>query len=240
MSGFVGRWLSSFCRLTVVGIGKHNIASVTKLPGRVVGMHWSNPPHLIPMIEVIPGERTGASVVEATTELVRSFGYRLGKRRIRINSISQSPTRTVAGSGIAGFDAMFEFAERIAPLGNADAASCADYTVTLLSDLTRMVTMQTLFHDGGFMMYPLLLESLLGLGVIIAKIYVLWVARRDTQRTLDTVAESSIGRDGRPVQLVDRSPFRPAPTGRCPWSPSGSSTAVATSISASLAMGSGE
>ena len=82
--------------------------------------------------------------------IVRSYGYRLGKRGIRINSISQSPTITTAGSGIAGFDAMFKFAERIAPLGNADADSCADYTVTLLSDLTRMVTMQNLFHDGGF------------------------------------------------------------------------------------------
>jgi len=82
--------------------------------------------------------------------IVRAFGYRLGRKRIRINSISQSPTRTVAGSGIAGFDAMFEFADRIAPLGNADAQSCADYAVTLLSDYTRMVTMQNLYHDGGF------------------------------------------------------------------------------------------
>lgn len=82
--------------------------------------------------------------------IVRSFGYRLGKRGIRINTISQSPTRTTAGSGITGFDAMYEFAERVAPLGNADAESCADYTVALLSDLTRMVTMQTLYHDGGF------------------------------------------------------------------------------------------
>ena len=82
--------------------------------------------------------------------IVRSFGYRLGKRGIRLNAISQSPTRTVAGSGIQGFDAMFEFSEQLSPLGNADAASCADYTVTLLSDLTRMVTMQTLYHDGGF------------------------------------------------------------------------------------------
>ena len=82
--------------------------------------------------------------------IVRSYGYRLGKRGIRINSISQSPTITTAGSGIAGFDAMFKFAERIAPLGNADADSCADYTVAMLSDLTRMVTMQNLFHDGGF------------------------------------------------------------------------------------------
>lgn len=82
--------------------------------------------------------------------IVRNYGYRLGKRGIRINAISQSPTKTTAGSGISGFDAMFEFAERIAPLGNADAESCADYTVSLLSDYTRMVTMQTLFHDGGF------------------------------------------------------------------------------------------
>ena len=82
--------------------------------------------------------------------IVRSFGYRLGKRRIRINSISQSPTPTKAGSGIVGFDAMYAFAERISPLGNADAESCADYAVTLLSDLTRMVTMQNLHHDGGF------------------------------------------------------------------------------------------
>ncbi len=82
--------------------------------------------------------------------IVRAWGYRLGRRGIRINAISQSPTRTTAGAGIKGFDAMFEFGNRLAPLGNADAQSCADYTVTLLSDLTRMVTMQTLFHDGGF------------------------------------------------------------------------------------------
>lgn len=82
--------------------------------------------------------------------IVRSFGYRLGKRDIRINAISQSPTDTTAGSGIEGFNAMYEFAERVAPLGNASADDCADYAVTLLSDLTRMVTMQTLYHDGGF------------------------------------------------------------------------------------------
>ncbi|GMQ81836.1 MAG: enoyl-ACP reductase [Rhodothermia bacterium] len=82
--------------------------------------------------------------------IVRSFGYRLGKKGIRINTISQSPTRTTAGVGIKGFDALFEYAERMAPLGNADAESCADYTVAMLSDMTRMVTMQTLFHDGGF------------------------------------------------------------------------------------------
>ena len=82
--------------------------------------------------------------------IVRSYGYRLGERDIRINAISQSPTKTTAGSGIEGFDAMYEFAERVSPLGNASADSCADYAVTLLSDYTRMVTMQTLYHDGGF------------------------------------------------------------------------------------------
>ena len=82
--------------------------------------------------------------------IVRSFGYRLGQRGIRINAVSQSPTKTTAGGGIQGFDAMFDFAEKVSPLGNADQASCADYCVTLLSDYTRMVTMQTLYHDGGF------------------------------------------------------------------------------------------
>ena len=82
--------------------------------------------------------------------IVRSWGARLGKHGIRINAISQSPTRTTAGQGISGFDAMFEFGDRLSPMGNASAASCGDYAVTLLSDLTRMVTMQTLYHDGGF------------------------------------------------------------------------------------------
>jgi enoyl-[acyl-carrier protein] reductase I len=82
--------------------------------------------------------------------IVRSYGSRLGQRGVRVNAISQSPTKTTAGAGIAGFDAMYEFADRIAPMGNADAESCADYTVSILSDYTRMVTMQTLFHDGGF------------------------------------------------------------------------------------------
>jgi enoyl-[acyl-carrier protein] reductase I len=82
--------------------------------------------------------------------IVRSWGYRLGRRGIRINAVSQSPTVTTAGSGISGFEAMYDFAERVSPLGNADAESCADFTVALLSDLTRMVTMQTLYHDGGF------------------------------------------------------------------------------------------
>ena len=100
--------------------------------------------------------------------IVRSFGYRLGRRGIRINAVSQSPTKTTAGGGIDGFDAMFDFAQKIAPLGNADAASCADYCVTLLSDYTRMVTMQTLYHDGGFSAMGVsdaIVEQLSGLAV---------------------------------------------------------------------------
>ncbi|MGH7453405.1 MAG: enoyl-ACP reductase FabI [bacterium] len=82
--------------------------------------------------------------------IARSFGARLGKRGIRVNTVSQSPTKTTAGAGIEGFDALYDFAEKVSPLGNATAEDCADYVVTLLSDMTRKVTMQNLFHDGGF------------------------------------------------------------------------------------------
>ncbi len=81
----------------------------------------------------------------------RSFGYIYGReRRVRINTISQSPTITTAGSGVKGFDRLLDFAERMSPLGNATAEDCADYCITLFSDLTRRVTMQNLFNDGGF------------------------------------------------------------------------------------------
>jgi enoyl-[acyl-carrier protein] reductase I len=83
--------------------------------------------------------------------VARSFGYFFGKEKnVRVNTISQSPTVTTAGKGVKGFDAFLNFAEKMSPLGNASAADCADYTVTLFSDLTRKVTMQNLFHDGGF------------------------------------------------------------------------------------------
>lgn len=83
--------------------------------------------------------------------IARSFGYIYGReRRVRINTISQSPTLTTAGSGIKGFDRLLDFAERMSPLGNATAEECADYCITLFSDLTRKVTMQNLFNDGGF------------------------------------------------------------------------------------------
>jgi enoyl-[acyl-carrier protein] reductase I len=85
--------------------------------------------------------------------IARSYGYRYGKlKNVRVNTVSQSPTKTKAGGGIGGFDSFFEFAEKMAPLGNASAEECADYVVTLFSDLTRKVTMQNLFHDGGYSM----------------------------------------------------------------------------------------
>ena len=85
--------------------------------------------------------------------IARSFGYRYGKyRQVRVNTVSQSPTPTTAGGGIGGFDKFYDFADKTAPLGNANADQCADYVVTLFSDLTKMVTMQNLYHDGGFSM----------------------------------------------------------------------------------------
>lgn len=83
--------------------------------------------------------------------IARSFGYIYGRERnVRVNTISQSPTMTTAGGGIKGFDSLMDFADRMSPLGNASADECADYCITLFSDLTRKVTMQTLYHDGGF------------------------------------------------------------------------------------------
>lgn len=83
--------------------------------------------------------------------IARSFGAIYGKKRhVRVNTVSQSPTKTTAGSGIAGMEDMFTYADKMSPLGNASASDCADYIVTLFSDLTRHVTMQTLYHDGGF------------------------------------------------------------------------------------------
>jgi enoyl-[acyl-carrier protein] reductase I len=83
--------------------------------------------------------------------IARSFGYHWGVRnKVRVNTISQSPTMTTAGSGVKGFDSFVSFAEKMSPLGNATAEDCANYTITLFSDLTKKVTMQNLFHDGGF------------------------------------------------------------------------------------------
>lgn len=83
--------------------------------------------------------------------IARSYGARYGKlKKVRVNTISQSPTKTTAGTGIDGFDVFYDYADKMSPLGNATAEECADYVITLFSDLTRKVTMQNLFHDGGF------------------------------------------------------------------------------------------
>ena len=88
------------------------------------------------------------SLLESIT---RSYGYRLGKlSKTRVNTISQSPTITTAGSGIEGFEAFYNYAEKMSPLGNATAEECANYCVFLFSDLSKKITMQNLFHDGGF------------------------------------------------------------------------------------------
>ena len=83
--------------------------------------------------------------------IARSFGYIYGREsHVRVNTISQSPTMTTAGSGVKGMDKLFDFANRMSPLGNASADECADYCIVMFSDLTKKVTMQNLYHDGGF------------------------------------------------------------------------------------------
>jgi enoyl-[acyl-carrier protein] reductase I len=83
--------------------------------------------------------------------IARSYGARFAKlKKVRVNTISQSPTKTTAGAGISGFDVFFDFAQMMSPLGNASAEDCANYIVAMFSDFTRMVTMQNLMHDGGF------------------------------------------------------------------------------------------
>ena len=100
---------------------------------------------------VFPDYNEMADARALLESVTRSFGYYYGMRKkVRVNTISQSPTRTTAGSGVKGFEGFMSYAEKMSPLGNASAEDCAAYCVTLFSDLTRMVTMQNLFHDGGF------------------------------------------------------------------------------------------
>lgn len=83
--------------------------------------------------------------------IARSFGYFFGRdHKVRVNTISQSPTATTAGQGVKGFDGFIRYAEEMSPLGNATALECADYTISMFSDLTKKVSLQNLFHDGGF------------------------------------------------------------------------------------------
>ena len=98
-----------------------------------------------------PGYGEMAESKALLESFARSFGYHYGKeKKVRVNTISQSPTVTTAGSGVKGFDVFFNYADKLSPLGNASSDSCADYCVVMFSDMTRMVTMQNLFHDGGY------------------------------------------------------------------------------------------
>jgi len=113
--------------------------------GSVIGLTY------IAAQRVFPDYSEMADAKALLESIARSFGYHYGvKRKVRVNTISQSPTRTTAGSGVKGFDGFINYAEKMSPLGNATSEDCANYCVTLFSDLTRMVTMQNLFHDGGF------------------------------------------------------------------------------------------
>ncbi|MGE9516155.1 MAG: enoyl-ACP reductase FabI [Solitalea-like symbiont of Tyrophagus putrescentiae] len=100
---------------------------------------------------VFPNYSEMAEAKAMLESIARSWGYHYGKKRdVRINTISQSPTLTTAGSGIQGFDAFFNYAEKMSPLGNASAQDCAKYCITLFSDYTKKITMQNLYSDGGF------------------------------------------------------------------------------------------
>jgi len=113
--------------------------------GSVVGLSY------IAAQRTFPGYGDMADAKAALESIARSFGYHYGiKNKVRVNTISQSPTATTAGTGIKGFDDFFDYAQKMSPLGNASADACADYCISLFSDLTRMVTMHNLFHDGGF------------------------------------------------------------------------------------------
>lgn len=100
---------------------------------------------------VFPDYNEMADAKALLESVARSFGYHYGvRKKVRVNTVSQSPTKTTAGSGVKGFEGFMNYAEKMSPLGNASAEACAAYLVSLFSDLTKYVTMQNLFHDGGF------------------------------------------------------------------------------------------
>lgn len=113
--------------------------------GSVVGLSY------IAAQRVMHGYNDMADAKALLESIARSFGYVYGReKRVRVNTISQSPTRTTAGDGIKGIDGLIEYADKMSPLGNATAEECADLTITLFSDLTRKITMQNIYNDGGF------------------------------------------------------------------------------------------
>ncbi|NNC82002.1 MAG: SDR family oxidoreductase [Flavobacteriales bacterium] len=137
--------------LDVSGLSLHRVLQAAyeldaiKEWGSVVGLTY------IAAQRVFPDYNDMADAKSLLESIARSFGYHYGvKKKVRVNTVSQSPTVTTAGSGVKGFDSFIAYSEAMSPLGNADADACADYCVTLFSDLCRYVTMQNLFHDGGF------------------------------------------------------------------------------------------
>ena len=137
--------------LDVSGLSFHKVMQIAEKNN--VLNNWSS----IVGLSYIAAQRTfpfyndmaeAKSLLESIT---RSYGHRLGKlNKSRVNTISQSPTITTAGAGIEGFNAFFKYAEKMSPLGNATAEECADYCIFLFSDMSKKITMQNLFHDGGF------------------------------------------------------------------------------------------
>lgn len=141
----------SFKTLDISALSLHRVCQVAYEMdaindwGSIVGLTY------IAAQRVFPDYNEMADAKALLESIARSFGYHFGvKRKVRINTISQSPTKTTAGSGVKGFDGFINYAEKMSPLGNATAEDCANYCVTMFSDLTKMVTMQNLFHDGGF------------------------------------------------------------------------------------------
>lgn len=137
--------------LDVSAISFHKMMQIAEKKG--VLNDWSS----IVGLSYIAAQRTFpfySDMAEAKSlleSITRSYGYRLGKKsKTRVNTISQSPTITTAGAGIEGFNAFYNYAEKMSPLGNATAEECANYCVFLFSDMSKKITMQNLFHDGGF------------------------------------------------------------------------------------------
>jgi enoyl-[acyl-carrier protein] reductase I len=137
--------------LDVSAVSLHKVLSVAKRMDAI--NEWGS----VVALSYIAAQRTFSSYSDMSQakamleSIVRQFGYHYGRtKKVRINSISQSPTKTTAGTGVSGFNSFYYYAHDMSPLGNADAQSCADYCITLFSDYTKMVTMQNLFHDGGF------------------------------------------------------------------------------------------
>ncbi len=143
--GFLSKTLDisalSFHKMIQVAKKKDAMAS----GGSIVGLSY------IAAQRTLFGYNDMADAKALLESIARSFGYIYGKYNgVRVNTVSQSPTMTTAGSGVMGFDHLIDFSDKMSPLGNADGEECADFVISLFSDLTRKVTMQNLYHDGGF------------------------------------------------------------------------------------------